>query len=62
MVELAGHELKIRLETRLHALNQLFRLEPMRVLRGDAYALGIDRSVLLARKMFGGIGGQAING
>jgi hypothetical protein len=36
VIELTGHELKIRLETRLHALNQLFRLEPMRVLRGDA--------------------------
>ena len=36
MVELAGHELKIRLETRLHALNQLLDFEVMRMLRGDA--------------------------
>jgi hypothetical protein len=36
MVELAGHKLKIRLETRLHCFDQLFDLKPMRVLCGYA--------------------------
>ena len=61
MIELGGDELKIRLETRLHARNQLFGFEPMRLLCSDSERVGVDRAVLLSRQMFGRLGRQPIN-
>ena len=53
MIELSGYELKIRLETGLHALNQLFGFEAMRLLRSDSERVGVNRPVFFARQMFG---------
>jgi len=61
MVELAGHKLKIRLETRLHCLNQVFGFKPMRVLCGDSQRIGINLAIFLARKMFSSPSGQAVD-
>ena len=52
VIELRADELKIRFETRFQTGNELFGLKTMRMLRGDAKSISVDRSILLTRQMF----------
>lgn len=53
MIELARNQLQVRLQACLHSLDEFVDFESMRILRGNAQGISVDRAILFSWQMFG---------